>query len=160
MSTELADSRLDSRLKEWLAAQPKLSVAMRLRRRLGRFVDGARGIIHGLANVLRWAPVVWHDIEDEADPLLSMIEFKLRRLADSHQRFVDLGWGGQWPKDVKRMRACVELCRRIQEGGDYLDKEALGDLPKMAQRSAANQGLRDHRYLMQLLGKHMLGWWV
>lgn len=136
-----------------LAAQPlRKRVARKIRWAWERYwrygiKDAAWAIFNGIGNLIRWAPVIWRDRDDEDHYLFAILEFKLSRMAAYFDRyFVQAGWdkkGNNWVRDVKRMRLCAALCRRIVSD-DYEDD---------------GQSQRDRAYLGYLLGKHSCGWW-
>lgn len=44
-----------------------------------------RSIWRGIRNVIRWAPVVWHDADYDWAPLARIMEYKLRRMSAHHE---------------------------------------------------------------------------
>jgi hypothetical protein len=69
-------------------------------------------------NILRWVPVLWkQDVDWDWTSLMDIYAFKLRKMADSfekHSRHTDAD------RDVKHMRICAELCKRIRKD-EYAD---------------------------------------
>ena len=119
-------------------------------------------LTRGVRNLIRWAPVIWHDRDWDRDYALALLERKLRFMAE---HLDDFGHHVGSDRDANRMRICAEICRRIR--ADRYGYE-LGETPADLGRSyfeglraqlAAAGAERDMAYLGHMLGKYMLGWW-
>jgi hypothetical protein len=113
-------------------------------------------IYRGIANVIRWAPVIWYDADFDWDYLANVMEYKLRRMAN---------WFDEWGNhvnaehDARQMRVCAELLKRLRDD-DYWENAkirfgATAQASKYAGRHAAN----DQAYLGKTIGKHLRCWW-
>jgi hypothetical protein len=121
-------------------------------------VDRGWSFGNGVRQIIRWFPVIWNDRDDEDCYLLAILEFKLLGMANYFDKYwVQPGHdrkGNNWIRDVRRMRICAELCRRILD--DDYDRNPA-DSPRPL--SWVTQGQRDRRYLGYLLGHYSGGWW-
>lgn len=112
----------------------------------------------GVANLWRWLPWAWNDADFDADFLLKIMEFKLRRMA---KLFIKHGTGVNSSRQGRKMLVAAALCRRIRCDNYCFELDGTFRTYFEGQRHGRfNDGkLRDARYLGLLLGKHIPGWW-
>jgi len=81
-----------------------------------------RDIAHGFRNLWKWFPIIFKDRNWDDYFIFETLKFKLKNTADyfeETQRFVG------WEDEVKYIRICEKLIKRIQD--DYYQMEYLDD---------------------------------
>jgi len=81
-----------------------------------------RDIAQGFRNLWKWFPIIWKDRNWDDYFIFEVLKFKLKNTADyfeETQRFVG------WEDEVKYIRICEKLIKRIQD--DYYQMEYLDD---------------------------------
>lgn len=146
-------------VKPWIPRERPVSFPFRWRR--STFWRNLRYAWHditgGIANLVRWAPVVWRDRWFDSAYAFDLLEFKLRMMADRFEEF-DHHVGAD--RDARNMRICAELCRRISSDRYLLAPRYFKrDLSRTRSRIILEARQRDLDYLSTLLRKHLLGWW-
>jgi len=106
-------------------------------------------ICHGIANVIRWIPVIWFDEDYDWSPLAEIMEWKLRRMSKVLYNGHHVGSN----KDAKRTLICAEILKRIRE-----DKPIEPITRISVERDMARK--KEWGELMgKIIGKHLRGWW-
>lgn len=116
---------------------------------------------NGVRNVIRWVPVIWHDVDWDESGLLQIMEKKLRWMEKSSRKW------GRGPATTKKIRVCAELLKRINED-DYFtragyDPKTWDSVPEyqktqIAQRST-KQPSWDLEYFSKIFSRNVLAWW-
>lgn len=73
-------------------------------------------MIEGIKNLIKWAPIIWKDRDWDYGFLLTIMIFKMTNLEkeiSKADRHIDT------QKDMKSLRICIELLKRIQEDNYY-----------------------------------------
>lgn len=119
----------------------------------------------GIANLVRWAPVIWGDFDWDWSPLARVMEYKLRRMANLHNYH---GHHLNNQREARQMMICANLLNRLDKD-EYFDQayqrydayENLTDQQKG--RYAALQATQiqkdDQRLLGTIIGKYLNHWW-
>ena len=102
-----------------------------------------RAIRRGIRNLIFWIPIIWHDVDFDYGPLLDMMRASLGKL----EPWIRDGYSMGGEKDADKIRVCLLLLDRI-----IADEYTI-------EQGRRNQRSEDTRYLLELMGKHMLGWW-
>lgn len=103
-------------------------------------------LYYGVRNVIRWTPVIWHDVDLDWCPLARVMEYKMRRMAKHH---MDRKVIADYEEVAKQLLICAELLKRLQE--DEID----------LQRIKLHNGKMKYyqEYLGKMIGKHLMSWW-
>lgn len=105
----------------------------------------------GLANILRYAPVVWEDGDWDWEFAAALMLYKLRRLsADTEGRIA--------PKQSQRMRQAIFCLDRVCRDEYCTDKP--NEFNRKVNPSWVTQDQRDFEYAFRLMAKHMQRWWT
>ena len=105
---------------------------------------------HGIVNIFRWIPVIWHDEDFDWEYLASVMEWKLRRMSrvfqkHGHHLFSD--------RDARRTLICAELLKRIRQD-EWLEPITRSSVHRHSTRMKEWQEM-----LGKIIGKHLTGWW-
>lgn len=101
-----------------------------------------RKVKYGLRNLWDYFPLIWHDRDWDWEYLAILMEFKITRMANSIEKY---GHHMRAAEDVKNMRMCAYLLRRIIED-DY-----PGPIDYMMEQ--------DEELLFKTMRKHWREWW-
>jgi hypothetical protein len=118
-------------------------------------------LTHGIANVIRWIPVIWHDEDYDWAYLARIMEYKLRRMSKDTKNWHVVGA----EKDGREMLVCAELLRRLQRGwmGYWTNAEKrFGESFEKAKyigKLAEEQEREDKALLGRIIGRHLNHWW-
>lgn len=115
-----------------------------------------RSTIRGISNLIRYLPSVWNDTPWDWEGFIPILETKLTVLADN----VENGYTASRDRDVRRMRICAALCRRIREDNYIYQRRYFGDSRGryLVNDDPISAPYRDFKYLLRLL-KHFPEWW-
>lgn len=105
-------------------------------------------LCRGVRNVFRYAPVVWHDEDFDWAGLATVMEYKFRKMAESHkrERLVDS------EKYEKELRICAEHLKRLLE-------DELGERGTLIY-NFYNERMKGHqREVGRRIGRHLMHWW-
>lgn len=136
-----------------------------------------RSISTGVANLIRWAPIIWADRDWDWCFLARLMEKKLRRMASHFEQY---GHHVNADRDAHRMRICAALLRRMRED-NYHDLSGWGKLYRQqgldllsfkkfvrhtitAEERQALERIsyleqQDQDLLGRMLGKYLRRWW-
>jgi len=84
-----------------------------------------RDVIKGIKNLWKWFPIIWRDRDWDDHYIFEALKFKLKNTADyfeKQRRFVG------WEDEVKYIRICEKLIKRIQDDYyrmEYFDEKYL-----------------------------------
>ena len=112
----------------------------------------------GVCNVFRWIPVIWFDGDYDFCFLVSIMEYKLRRMS----KCIGNGCTLHREKDAKDIMVCAELCRRINsEFSVYYDNadKRFPDKGKKWAEMISKAQIQDRKLLGKMIGKHLSKWW-
>jgi len=104
-----------------------------------------RSIKDGIANVIRWIPVIWHDCDYDWSPLSKIMEYKLRRMSNVFQQGHCVGSS----KYARQTLICAELLSKIQE--DESDDVTYSQHVSRMKEWQEMFG--------RIIGKHLTEWW-
>ena len=99
-----------------------------------------RNIYHGIHNLIKWFPIIWHDRDWDWEYLARMMEFKFRNM--SHL-FKEHGVAVGSEKQAKELLTCAELIKRLRDN-DTCDLDVVESWQKM---------------LGDMIGKKLRSWW-
>lgn len=112
---------------------------------------------YGPKNVIRWAPVIWRDIDYDSVALLRIMEYKLRRLSnvlkDGHLVSGD--------RNARNTLIAAELCKRLNDDEVYY-LNADKRWPKRGKHWAMHityTQKQDQQMLGKIIGKYITHWW-
>jgi hypothetical protein len=120
---------------------------------------------NGIAAIIRWLPIIWHDRNWDWVYLARVMRAKLLWMADLEEKY---GHHTTSLRDARQQRICAELLRRLIEDeyfekAGYGDGSRWGDIPHSEQMRIIKHSERmvkqDQRYLGVLLGKYLRNWW-
>jgi hypothetical protein len=114
-------------------------------------------LTHGIANVIRWTPVIWHDEDYDWAYLARIMEYKLRRMSNDTKDWHVSGA----EKDGREMLVCAELLKRLQRGcvGYWKNaKKNFGDNLYAVEQAQDQQNV-DGKLLGKIIGRHLTHWW-
>ena len=83
-------------------------------------------VYRGIRNIIRWTPVIWHDEDFDGEFLMSVMEWKLRKMS---KYFTDYGCHIGSDKEAREMLICAEVIKRLRAedlSGDYFHKNYFG----------------------------------
>ncbi len=115
-----------------------------------------RNLYHGIANIFRWAPIIWFDQDWDWSYLATIMEYKLRRSAHLEET---TGHHVGSLRDARNMRTCAELLHRLQEDNYYENAMKRFGHNRFAGVFAQRQQRSDQHYLGLILGKYLTHWW-
>lgn len=123
----------------------------------------------GIKNLIKWAPLIWHDHDWDYVYLLSIMEFKLKNMA-KHTEESD--WRSVNDKNyIKSLKITAELCKRISEN-EYLETEInkyeiddnfnIKDPKGLKGTLKRKADLRDEdvRLIGHYFRRHLIRWWT
>lgn len=73
-------------------------------------------LTNGIANLVRWFPLVWRDRDWDWSYMAQMMEYKLNRMSDTFSKY---GHHKNNKLDAKRCRICAILLRRLLDDEYY-----------------------------------------
>lgn len=118
---------------------------------------------YGILNIIRWFPIIWRDRDWDWEYLAVMMQTKLERMANDTEKY---GYHIGKEKDVKNMRLCVALIKRLREdeyfrnaGYDHTNWQSKSEKRRswIAKHSRYMQK-QDLEYLGKILGKYLNCW--
>ncbi len=121
---------------------------------------------YSLARLKRYFWVVWHDDDCDYDGLLAFMEVKLRGMERLHREGEVQCVG--WERIARQLQICRVLCARLR-ADDYFcnagyDHEGWSGMSDKKQARIARHShvmaIQDQRHLGQILGKHLMRWWI
>jgi len=139
-----------------------------------------RDVVRGIKNLVAYAPLIWCDRDWDFAYLLALMEFKMRRMANS------IGNSGITEDSRHAATTLIEAadtCQRLYEdeygvaehgaldvkyGVEYLDMEGHfgreGSDEERVERHAVHTKAMDDQFkdldrLAELFGTELLGWW-
>ncbi len=128
---------------------------------LRHFLGNVKSILedlfwYGPRNLLRWAPIIWLDVDFDWEPLAWVMEFKLRKMAECQEQY---GHHVGSERAARQMRICAYLLRRLEADEYFLTTD--GDFPKhkFAGMAADNIAMQDEQLLFKIMQKHWREWW-
>ena len=104
-------------------------------------------IKYGLQNLWDYFPLIWRDRDYDWEYLAKLMEFKINRIADHIGKY---GHHVCAAEDVKEMRLCVLLLRRII-ADDYPIQQGV--------RLPDGMMKQDETLLFETMRKHWRKWW-
>lgn len=115
-----------------------------------------RNFWYGIKNIIRWAPVIWDDVDWDWTSLATIMEYKLRRSAHLEET---IGHHTTSLHDAHDMKICANILKRLLDD-NYWENAIIrfGATPQAAKFSMEQQAY-DQRYLGLIIGKHLTGWW-
>ena len=107
---------------------------------------------HGIWNMIRWIPVIWHDEDFDWDGLAKVMEFKLRNmsLCLSNGRCTDS------KKHARETLVCAELLHRLREETYYDDAKPI---TRASVQKAHGIAKHYERLLGKIIGRKLRCWW-
>lgn len=100
----------------------------------------------GVSNIIRWSPVIFFDRDFDWEFLAHIMHYKLTRMSNLFEKE---GYHLHVDRDVKQMRTCVALLKRMMD-----DKYDCG-----FNKKDFNGSMRDSKQLGKILGRGFLAWW-
>src|SRR6185312_9557651 len=115
------------------------------------------GVECGIHNLIRWFPIVWHDVDFDESTLIEMMEFKCRKMARHHEKYRVFA---DWKRTARQLRMCELLCKRLREDNysDNVRKFFTYGTRAWAKEWTALQK-QDQEMLGRIIGKHLQSWW-
>ena len=97
-----------------------------------------------LTNFWAYKDILWYDKDYDYLYLCLMLNRKFSRMADHFQRSqVTVSW----EKNVKDLRICANLCKRLKED-HYKFKQMINNVPD-----------NDKKLLGKIVGRRLNNWW-
>lgn len=116
-----------------------------------------RSMRHGIGNVVRWTPVIWHDEDFDGEYLLHIMEWKLRKMSNY---FSDYGCHVGSERDAREMLICAEAIRRIRSedfNGNKIHQNYFSHEFYFKNYDARQKGFSD--ILFKIMNRRQAGWW-
>ena len=101
----------------------------------------------GVKNVVRWTPVVWNDLDFDWAGLASVMEFKLRKMAEYHRKYGHT-------EDAKELAEEMSYC------ADILNELIEDDMPEnMEWKEYYHNRHMSQKELGFFIGERLCCWW-
>jgi len=100
----------------------------------------------GIKNIFRLIPIIWFDFDFDWEPLVKIMEYKLRRMEKVFRNGNHVGC----EKDAKRMLICAILLKRLREDKYWKDSRGNKEIYRAKY---------DQEYCFKIMGKYLTGWW-
>lgn len=111
---------------------------------------------YGPKNVCRWAPIIWMDADFDYAFLLTVMEYKLRRLSDC----LENGHLSNGSRYARQTLIAAALCKRIREDKVYRKSaEVWPENGPHQSRHVLSIKKQDQEMLGKLIGKYITHWW-
>ena len=119
---------------------------------------------YGVENCIKFFPLVWKDRDWDYYFLLKLIQFKLKNMANLHEKY---GHCVNKDRYIKQMKTAANLIERITSDDGYYVEDCLvfnkkGNyfLTRINGKMRSTLMLQqDIDLLFKIMNKHMLDWW-
>ncbi len=111
----------------------------------------------GVANVIRWIPVIWLDRDYDWCYLAHVMEYKLRRMSKAFEN----GHHLHRARDARQTLICAELLKRLVTADYYdnADRVFHGKQEHDWAKHISMQEKQDQEYLALMFRKYLRHWW-
>ena len=115
-----------------------------------------REIKHGIRNLIYWLPVIWKDRWWNDYYIYAILRHKLLNMAEIFEKY------SVAKSNARKMRYAAALLKRLMDD-DYLEnawpKDINSNAIRRANRHANYMRQQDLDTLLEILRKHVFGWW-